>query len=105
MQINNFANEQMNKADSDSKVSALEAKLTPKMLYNGNVDVTSGVGWIAVALLSNTKVMLASAQCVSMTAPCEVSWDNVNAGVFVCLPTAPTFTGTIQVKIFGIGWE
>lgn len=89
----------------DDSVSALNTKLTPKCLYDGNVTFTNGNGWIAIGSLSNTRCMPAYAQCVGASVPCVVSLDNAGAGVFVLLPTSLGYSGTLQARIYGIGWD
>lgn len=90
---------------SANSVSALNTKLTPKCLYDGNVTFTNGKGWIAIDSLSNTRCMLAYAQCVGAASPCVVSLDNAGAGVFVLLPISLGYSGELQVRIYGIGWD
>lgn len=102
IQSTNVSNRVKEVADS---VSALNTKLTPKCLYDGNVTFTNGNGWIAIGSLSNTRCMLAYAQCVGATTPCVVSLDNAGAGVFVLLPLSLGYSGTLQVRIYGIGWD
>lgn len=102
IQSANVSNRVKEVADS---VSALNTKLTPKLLFDGNVTFTNGQGWVANGSLSNTKYMLAYAQCMGATAPCVVSLDNAGARVFVLLPTSLGYSGTLQVRIYGIGWD
>ncbi len=89
----------------DNSVSALNTKLTPQALYDGDVSFTSGQGWLANSAFNKAHFMPTTAQCIGAAVPCVVSLDNASAGVFVTLPSATGFTGTLRVIIYGIGWN
>ena len=90
---------------SDS-VSALETKVTPQIIFpSDSVSFTNGNAWIANSDFPFAHFMPMAAQCVGANTPCVVSIDSAGVGVFVTLPINTTFTGSLDVIIYGIGWN